>query len=90
MAASFLFKMKIFIMNLIESIYRLITNTAASNRKFQFVQQVKLMRNLCNTFIEERQFALSLGSGKFLPILPKRCRNDVVPITLGDGQLTTL
>jgi len=48
------------------------------------------MRNLCNTFIEERQFALSLGSGKFLPILHKRCRNDVVPITLGDDQLTTV
>jgi len=48
------------------------------------------MQNLCNTFIKKRQFALSLGSGKFLPILPKRFRNDVVPITLGDDQLTTV
>jgi len=57
---------------------------------FNTVQQVKLMQNLCNTFITERQFALILGQGKLYPFLPKRFRNDVVPITLGDSQLTTI
>ena len=57
---------------------------------FNAVQQVKLMQNLCNTFITERQFALILGRGKLYPFVPKRFRNDVVPITLGDSQLTTI
>jgi len=48
------------------------------------------MKNLCNTFIIERQFALILGRGKLYPFLPKRYRKDVVPITLGDSQLTTV
>jgi len=57
---------------------------------FDAVQQVKLMKNLCNTFITERQFALILGRGKLYPFLPKRFRDDIVPITLGDSQLTTV
>ena len=50
----------------------------------------KIDAKLMQYFHKKKQFALSLGSGKLLPILPKRCRNDVVPITLGDGQLTTV